>query len=193
MTETEDLAACLEALSGAGLLAVGDVMHDRFVYGDVERVSPEAPIPVLRVEREAAMLGGAGNVLRNAAALGARCDLVAVTGDDVDGRRVVELLKDLGTSPDGVVAVEGRATTRKSRVVARSQQVLRFDLIHRAIEIAAERVLQNLIVAALDALLIGGDPAGKSFGHPFDPPADAKVTCPHFPKALVHIPEKNII
>lgn len=86
-----DLAADIEALSRARVVVVGDAMLDRFLYGAVERISPEAPIPVLRIEREVAMLGGAGNVLRNLAALGVAAELIAVVGDDAAGREVAAL------------------------------------------------------------------------------------------------------
>ena len=88
MTENTDLAARIESLAGARVVVVGDVMLDRFFYGEVERISPEGPIPVLRVERETAMLGGAGNVLRNLAALGVAVEFLAVVGDDAAGREV---------------------------------------------------------------------------------------------------------
>jgi D-beta-D-heptose 7-phosphate kinase/D-beta-D-heptose 1-phosphate adenosyltransferase len=122
-----DLAKHLGALGGARVLVVGDVMLDRFVYGGVERVSPEGPIPVLRIEREAAMLGGAGNVLRNLAALGVGCDLVGVVGDDAAGREVQALAR--ATAGDGahVLVQPGRPTTVKERFVAAGQQLLRAD------------------------------------------------------------------
>jgi D-beta-D-heptose 7-phosphate kinase/D-beta-D-heptose 1-phosphate adenosyltransferase len=109
-------------------------------------------VPVVHVRDESVVLGGAGNVVRNAVALGARCDLVSVVGDDVDGRRVVELLKDLGVDSGGVVTIEGRPTTRKSRVVARSQQVLRFDReTLDELDAAGSRSVLRAIDAALPA------------------------------------------
>src|SRR5690606_20241181 len=97
------------------------------LWGDVERVSPEAPVPVVHVRRESMVLGGAGNVVRNAVALGARCDFCAAIGDDRAGDRVLELLGELGVDCGGIVRVPDRPTTRKTRVVARSQQIVRFD------------------------------------------------------------------
>ncbi|MEK9722759.1 MAG: PfkB family carbohydrate kinase, partial [Rhodospirillaceae bacterium] len=82
MTAAGDLIDIVERISGAKVLCVGDVMLDRFVTGEVERISPEAPVPVLRIRAETAMLGGAGNVARNVAALGGRVTLVAAVGDD---------------------------------------------------------------------------------------------------------------
>lgn len=109
------------------LLVVGDVMLDEYLWGDVERVSPEAPVPVVHVERESLALGGAGNVVRNIVAMGAECLVCAVVGNDWAGDRVIDLLEDLGVDPKGVVRVRGRPTTRKTRVEARAQQMLRFD------------------------------------------------------------------
>ncbi|MEM7225316.1 MAG: D-glycero-beta-D-manno-heptose-7-phosphate kinase [Pseudomonadota bacterium] len=119
-----DLAAQLEALGAARVLVVGDVMLDRFVAGAVERISPEGPIPVLRVEQENAMLGGAGNVQRNLAALGLETDLIAAVGDDPAGREVANLL---GDQAQGLFTVPGRATTIKERFLAGGQQLLRVD------------------------------------------------------------------
>lgn len=122
-----DLAAWLEAMADARVLAVGDVMLDRFLYGTVERISPEGPIPVFRIDREVAMLGGAGNVLRNLTALGVACGFVAVVGDDAAGAEIQELAaREAGAGCDLVVRAE-RATTIKERYVAAGQQLLRAD------------------------------------------------------------------
>ena len=124
---TADLAACLGALAGARVLAIGDVMLDRYVYGEVERISPEAPIPVLKIARETPMLGGAGNVLRNLAALGARCDFFGAVGDDATGAMV----RDLAAAEPGaacrLLVQAGRPTTIKERFIAAGQQLLRSD------------------------------------------------------------------
>lgn len=143
----EQLVAGFERLR---LLVVGDAMLDEYLWGDVERVSPEAPVPVVHVQRESVALGGAGNVVRNAIAMGARALLVTAVGDDRGGERLVDLLKELGADPVGVVAVEGRPTTRKTRVEARSQQMVRFDReTDDPLPEAAVRQLQRAIEAAL--------------------------------------------
>lgn len=121
------LAALVDDFPKVSLLVVGDVMLDEYLWGDVDRISPEAPVPVVHVTRESQALGGAGNVVRNVVALGGGCGLCAVIGADPVGRRVSDLVKDLGVDPEGLVALEGRPTTRKTRVVARSQQLVRFD------------------------------------------------------------------
>ena len=150
MTEQSRLAARVASLEGAPVLCVGDVMLDRFIYGDVERISPEAPIPVLRVRRESGMLGGAGNVVRNLVALGARPYFVAVVGDDPAAREVTELI---GRHPsvDALLMVEtGRQTTIKTRYFAGSQQMLRAD--HETLRVPGKAVVDD-ILATVDRLL----------------------------------------
>ena len=135
------------------LLVVGDVMLDEYLWGDVERVSPEAPVPVVHVRRESRALGGAGNVVRNVVAMGALCRFCAVVGDDAAGDRIVELLKELGVDPGGVVRDASRPTTRKTRVEARSQQLLRYDReTDEPITGAAARKLVAAIEEVLDAV-----------------------------------------
>jgi len=114
-------------MAGKRIAVVGDVMVDRFVRGTVERISPEAPVPVVRVQREQNLPGGAANVARNLAAMGARPEIVAVVGDDDDGDRLLTLLADLECSTDCLVRDPERQTTVKTRVVAHHQQVVRFD------------------------------------------------------------------
>ncbi len=126
MTGGAALAALVPRLAGARVTVVGDVMLDRYVYGEVDRVSPEAPIPVLRIVRESAMLGGAGNVARNLVALGAVPRLVGAVGDDAAGREIEALC-----AKDGIecrlVREPGRETTVKTRYVSGGQQLLRAD------------------------------------------------------------------
>jgi D-beta-D-heptose 7-phosphate kinase/D-beta-D-heptose 1-phosphate adenosyltransferase len=93
----------------------------------VDRISPEAPVPVVHVRDETVMLGGAANAVRNVVALGGAVDCCSVVGDDAAGRKITGLLKDLGVDPGGLIRVDGRPTTRKTRVVAQSQQIVRFD------------------------------------------------------------------
>jgi len=132
----------LESFRGLQILVVGDLMLDLSVFGDVERVSPEAPVPVVRVERETASLGGAANVARNLVALGARAVPVGVVGVDDGGRRLRELVGAAGMPADGIVEAPGRPTTVKTRVVARRQQMLRFDReTSLGLEAAQERTL----------------------------------------------------
>jgi rfaE bifunctional protein kinase chain/domain len=117
----------LERAGGARVLVVGDLMIDRYIAGRVERISPEAPVPVLRVEGEETRLGGAGNVAANIAALGARCELVGCSGEDEGHELLLHALAAIGIDGEGVVPTADRPTTVKTRLVARSQQVARFD------------------------------------------------------------------
>jgi D-beta-D-heptose 7-phosphate kinase/D-beta-D-heptose 1-phosphate adenosyltransferase len=118
----------ISALGGRDVLIVGDVMLDDFLFGDVERISPEAPVPVVRFQREEFRLGGAANVAHNVHALGARPTLVGVVGEDEAARRLAEGLSNLHVTADGLVTASDRCTTRKLRVVTRrNQQVSRID------------------------------------------------------------------
>lgn len=150
------LAASVAALRDVTVLCAGDVMLDRFVAGTVDRISPEAPIPVLRVTRETAMLGGAGNVVRNLVGLGARTLFLSVVGDDATGHAVAGMLGELaGVTP--ILEVEpGRATAIKTRYVAGGQQLLRADRETVAnIAPAREAALAEAAARALEAGDIG--------------------------------------
>ena len=122
-----ELQARIAAFKDARILCLGDVMLDRFIYGQVSRISPEAPIPVLSSAARQAMLGGAGNVARNIEALGAHCILAAVVGDDEAGAQIqAQCAAAAGITPR--LALEaGRPTTVKSRYVAGGQQLIRVD------------------------------------------------------------------
>lgn len=109
------------------ILVVGDLMLDRYIIGSVDRISPEAPVPVVRVEREAIALGGAGNVASNVVALGAACDVVGCVGDDPEGILLLQRLTELGVGTTGVTTIPGRPTTVKTRIMARHQHVTRVD------------------------------------------------------------------
>ncbi|MBI3452495.1 MAG: D-glycero-beta-D-manno-heptose-7-phosphate kinase [Rhodospirillales bacterium] len=127
MTDNADLVQLVERLKGVRVLCVGDAMLDRFVYGHVDRISPEAPIPVLRIEREIAMLGGAGNVVRNLVGLGAAVEFVSVVGKDPAGHEITGLVGQLDDVEPHLLVDNGRQTTIKVRYVAGSQQLLRAD------------------------------------------------------------------
>ena len=101
------LERCLAGFSRLRLLVVGDAMLDEYLWGDVDRVSPEAPVPVVHVRRESVALGGAANVVRNAVAMGAECALCAVAGRDPSGDRLIDLLKDLGVHDEFELVVAG--------------------------------------------------------------------------------------
>ncbi len=123
-----DLARDIEALAGTSVMCVGDLMLDRFVYGSVERISPEAPIPVLRIERRASMLGGAGNVAANLEALGCQPRFLSVVGNDEAGSAILHRLVEARLAETCHIVTEpGRQTTEKTRFFAHNQQLLRAD------------------------------------------------------------------
>ncbi|MEK6643613.1 MAG: bifunctional heptose 7-phosphate kinase/heptose 1-phosphate adenyltransferase [Planctomycetota bacterium] len=111
------------------ILVVGDYMIDRYLYGDAERISPEAPVPVLRVVRQDDALGGAGSVVADIAALGAKAHAVGVVGDDADAKKLTQLLTAAGVDASGLVQIAGRPTTRKTRLIGLAQHRHRQQLI----------------------------------------------------------------
>jgi D-beta-D-heptose 7-phosphate kinase/D-beta-D-heptose 1-phosphate adenosyltransferase len=118
----------LSRLAGRAVLVIGDVMLDHFVIGRVDRISPEAPVPVVRFDHEEFRLGGAANVAHNIAALGGRPELVGIVGRDAEAERLRDDLSALSVGCAGLVAAADRCTTRKLRVVTmRNQQVARID------------------------------------------------------------------
>ena len=143
MTTLANFSACC-------VLVLGDIMLDRYVLGEVRRISPEAPIPVLRGLRRHAVLGGAGNVAKNISALGARAILVGLIGDDQAGREVAEAVADDALITMRGVLAEGRPTTVKTRFMSGSHQLLRFDeeVTHPADVVATA----GLIAAFAEAL-----------------------------------------
>jgi len=127
---SEEKGRLLEAVSRFGnfrILVVGDLMLDVFVWGEVHRISPEAPVPVVEVREETHLLGGTANVVRNVASLGGKVVVAGAIGDDDAGRGLLELLRGVGVPTEGVFLDRNRPTTVKTRVIARNQQVVRFD------------------------------------------------------------------
>ena len=121
------LTQYVDRFADARLVVVGDIILDEFLWGDVSRISPEAPVPVVHVNQETRMLGGAANVIRNVAALGGDPVLCGVIGKDKAGEEIVSELKHMGLRTDGLVTERDRITSIKTRVVAQHQQVVRFD------------------------------------------------------------------
>ncbi len=154
MTDHSALAAEVEAFSGVRVLCVGDVMLDRFAYGEVERISPEAPIPVFRHRHEATRAGGAGNVLRNLSGLGVAARIVAAIGDDGAGSELRALIEAEAGAQAGLFRAKGRETTIKTRYIAGSQQLLRAD---RETTTDIEPGMAERIVAAAAAALAEAD------------------------------------
>lgn len=134
------------------VLVVGDVMVDEWVWGRVSRISPEAPVPVVAVGDHSFTLGGAGNVASNLRAIGARVTFAGAVGDDAEGRRVLELFDAQGVDRSAVIALSDRPTTRKTRIVAHNQQVVRADWESSEALAASDRArICALVAKAADA------------------------------------------
>lgn len=157
----------------ARVLVLGDVMLDQFVWGSVRRISPEAPVPVVEVQSETYMLGGAANVLHNLIALGGRAGLCGLVGDDQAGRQVSELLDDLDVRSEGILVCKERPTTVKTRVVAHGQQVVRVDRGSRQAVDRRDltRLRQHLEgqVGQLDAVIVSDYAKGVISGRLLEP------------------------
>jgi D-beta-D-heptose 7-phosphate kinase/D-beta-D-heptose 1-phosphate adenosyltransferase len=121
------LARGIDEFPRTRVLVIGDIIMDEYIWGDVSRISPEAPVPVVDVRRETKMLGGAGNVVNNISSLGGEAILCGVVGDDSRGRQVVKMVRTLGATTEGILQEPDRPTTIKTRIVAQHQQVVRFD------------------------------------------------------------------
>jgi D-beta-D-heptose 7-phosphate kinase/D-beta-D-heptose 1-phosphate adenosyltransferase len=117
----------VRSLAGASVAVAGDVMLDQYLWGEVVRLNPEAPVPLVTLERRSAAPGGAANVARGITALGGSAWVAGVVGDDVEGDQVRALVTAAGVAADGLVVIRGRRTSVKVRVIARGQQVVRVD------------------------------------------------------------------
>ena len=151
--DAKRLRTLLDGFPRAKVAILGNIMLDRYVWGDVNRISQEAPVPIVEVRRNSSRFGAAANVAENVASLGARAILVGVVGDDDAGRELLSLLTGRGVEVDGVVTEPNRPTTTKLRVIAHSQQVVRADSevttdISGDVE---ERVIDGLKRAIADA------------------------------------------
>jgi len=152
------IESVLKKISRAKVLVFGDVMIDKFVWGSVERISPEAPVPVVWAKRQSMMPGGAANVARNLAAIGAKAYLCGVIGKDKDADDAKAMLKECGIDTSMVVEDKTRCTTVKTRVVAHSQQVVRIDweditpICEKTNEIIWNKIKQNM--DSVDALIV---------------------------------------
>ena len=165
------VAELLEAMAELHAVVVGDVMLDRYLHGDVERISPEAPVPVVTVAEDWSAPGGAANVAANVAAVGASVELIGAIGDDDAGAMLRESLLGYGIESTGLVAIPSRPTTTKTRLIARGQQVVRIDrevdnpladrhrdalveAAHRALEEADVLLLEDYDKGVFDPALI---------------------------------------
>jgi len=132
------------------ILVIGDLMIDHYLWGGCERISPEAPVQVVDIARETMVLGGAGNVIHNLVALGARVSVAGVIGDDENGEELRKMLLSLGTSCEGLITQEGRKTSKKSRIIASNQQILRYDKESK--EAITPKSEKSIVAYVLDAI-----------------------------------------
>jgi len=124
---SNELKKHVDTFSETTILVIGDIIMDEYIWGDVSRISPEAPVPVVDIKQETKMLGGAANVINNITSLGGQSILCGVIGEDHMGREILDEVKSLGITTDGIIVESERPTSIKTRVVAHSQQVVRFD------------------------------------------------------------------
>ncbi|HLV32375.1 MAG TPA: D-glycero-beta-D-manno-heptose-7-phosphate kinase [Chitinispirillaceae bacterium] len=124
---SQRLKEIIDSFKKTSIIVVGDVMLDEYFWGDVSRISPEAPVPVLEVQSISRRLGGAANVVQNLAKIGIQPDLLSVCGKDENGVHLKSMLDKIGCNPDSILISEKRPTTIKTRIVARNQQIVRAD------------------------------------------------------------------
>ncbi len=122
-----DMKNIFKKFSTTGILVIGDLMVDQYIWGKVKRISPEAPVPVVEVTEEELLLGGAANVANNVLSLGGKVFITGTVGTDFTGKILINKFREKGFNTDGIIADGNRPTTVKTRVIAHSQQVVRFD------------------------------------------------------------------
>lgn len=148
----------LNAMRKVRIAVLGDLMLDRYLWGTVSRISPEAPVPIVEIDEESEQFGGAANVANNILGLGATAIPIGVIGEDSSGKRLVDLMKNAGCATDGIFVDNGRPTTIKTRVIAHDQHVVRTDRESKKDLPAAiqERIIEYIskIIKEVDALLI---------------------------------------
>jgi len=147
-------ADLLSEIGKRNIVVLGDVMLDEFLWGDVTRISPEAPVPVVDIRRESTHLGGAANVLANLLALGAKASVIGVIGDDFAGERIRSSVRDKSAAQtDGLLILDtSRPTTIKTRIVAQNQMVVRADREHRTpVNVQTEDLIISAVRAAIES------------------------------------------
>ncbi len=148
--KTDALRAYIKKFKNGKVLVVGDLILDHYIWGGVSRISPEAPVPVVAVASETLQLGGAANVSNNIKALGGRVDLCGVVGTDEGSRQFFQVLENQGIGRDGILTDHARPTTKKTRIVAHNQQLVRFDLERcEAISGALEARITRYVAACI--------------------------------------------
>lgn len=151
------------------ILVIGDLMIDHYLWGSCERISPEAPVQVVDIAKETTVLGGAGNVINNLITLGAKVSVGSVIGDDENGRELLSMLKSINVDTSSIVTQKDRKTSKKSRIIASSQQVLRYDKESKN-EISlddANKILQAIApnIKSFDAVILSDYGKGVLSSH----------------------------
>ena len=144
------LKQTINKCSGKRILAIGDVILDHYIWGNVKRISPEAPVPVVEFLSEDFRLGGAANTIANIRSLGGQVDVVSVVGKDENGNKLRRMLEDIGANVDGLVEDQRRPTIIKTRIIARNQQVVRID---REIKDEADDNLKQTMIRAIESFV----------------------------------------
>jgi len=156
--KTEELKGYIDKFPDARILVIGDIILDEYIWGDVSRISPEAPVPIVEIKKDEKRLGGAANVLHNIISLKGRADLSGVVGDDTYGREVIELIKGLGLKTDGIIRDSHRCTSTKTRVLGHNQQMIRIDREkkHAVDNDITKKILRSLknVIKSIDAIVI---------------------------------------
>lgn len=147
-----------EKIKNINILVIGDFMIDDYLIGDVERINPEAPVPVLKVKKQRLSLGGAGNVVRNLVSLGANVFTSTVIGDDNDVNSMIKLIEDEALTGDYIIKEQGRETTRKTRLLAQHQHLFRYDneSVHDISSESENKIIHYVkaIIKNIDALIL---------------------------------------
>ena len=142
----------------ANILVIGDLMIDHYLWGQCDRISPEAPVQVVDIKKESAVLGGAGNVINNLKAFGSHVSVISVIGDDENGKELLTHLNTINADTSKIVHENGRKTTKKSRVIASNQQIIRFDSEDKIdiSEASQKAILTNLheIIEHIDVIIL---------------------------------------
>lgn len=148
-----ELSSIIKKFKNVKVLVVGDIMLDRYYWGSVERISPEAPVPIVKLEKNNLVVGGAANVAANISGLGAKAFLVGIIGKDEESKLFKPLLDNLNISSDGLVKISGRPTTIKTRVVAHSQHVVRIDQeTNESLNVEQEKLVWKKIETLLEKI-----------------------------------------
>jgi len=144
--------------SQPNILVIGDLMIDHYLWGSCERISPEAPVQVVDIAKETTVLGGAGNVINNLNSLGAKVSVSSVLGDDANGEELLNMLEKIGVDSVNIITQEGRKTSKKSRVIAVSQQILRYDRESKndITQASVQKILEALspTIASYDTVIL---------------------------------------